>query len=235
MSELQVFFDDYRLKLLLKHYSGIGGENNVFRGATVLDVGGGEGKEAVLALEYRPRFFVLLDKDFAWLKNARVNLSHLENKTFLCADAESLPLNDKCVDIVIFRDILHHLLEAYNGIKEGIRVSRKVIFIDEPAEGMMRNLINWLLVSFKKKDKYEIRDGRELKFRINRKLLERIREEQGVELFYFSYFYYHFGFFDKVENGFLKILIKKMVVIFNTILPVKNRAMIIILPQEKRC
>jgi hypothetical protein len=232
MSGLLEIFSDYRFRLFLKYYADINGDPNIFRDASVLNVGGGQGAEGALVLKHSPRFFVLLDNDLVWIKDARLNLSHFANKYFLCADAESLPLKDKSLDIVVFRDILHHVLDANDAIREGIRVSKKVIFIDEPAKGRMRDLINWVMVSLKKKDRYEIREGRELKFRIDRKLLERIREEEGVEVFYFPYLYYHFGFFDKVQNGFLKILIKKIVIIFNAILPVKNRAMIIILPKE---
>ena len=233
MSVILTLFDDYRLSLFLKYYFNISGNPDIFKGTAVLDVGGGEGKEALLVLKHSPQFFVLLDKDLPWLKNAKANLSYFDKKSFVCADAECLPLKDKSVDVVIFKDILHHLLESHNGITEGIRVSRKVIFIDEPAKGRIRDVINEIFVRLKIKERYEIREGRELKFRIDNNLLQRVREEQDVGVFYFPYLFYQFGFFEKVQNRLLKILLKKIVITLNVILPVKNRAIIIILPKDR--
>jgi ubiquinone/menaquinone biosynthesis C-methylase UbiE len=223
------FFDEHRLNLILAHYRRLSKEDDCLKGSLILNAGGGVGKEASLIAGHLPQHLFVLDKDFVWLRKAAENLSAYANSSFLCADAERIPLKDKSVDIAVFKDILHHLVSAHDGLVEGLRVSKKAVFVDEPLSGPMRDLFNNLFVWLRLKERYEIRDGRELKFRIDKMFLERVRKSSNAKVHCFPYLFYHFKFLDKIKNGSLKAFLGGLFVVLGVILPLKNRIIVIIL------
>ena len=55
-------------------------------------------------------------------------------------DAENLPFATGAVDYVFVHDGLHHLPDAYRGVREMIRVARQAVVIAEPADGALTRL-----------------------------------------------------------------------------------------------
>ena len=55
-------------------------------------------------------------------------------------DAEHLPFPDNSFDYVFVHDGLHHLPDAYRGVREMFRVARRAVVIAEPADGALTHL-----------------------------------------------------------------------------------------------
>jgi len=55
-------------------------------------------------------------------------------------DAEKLPFRSAAVDVVFVHDGLHHLPDAYQGVREMLRVARRAVVIAEPADAALTRL-----------------------------------------------------------------------------------------------
>jgi len=55
-------------------------------------------------------------------------------------DTESLPFRDSAFDYVFVHDGLHHLPDAYGGVREMLRVARRAAIIAEPADAALTRL-----------------------------------------------------------------------------------------------
>lgn len=60
--------------------------------------------------------------------------------TLLVGDAEQLPFLDSSFDFVFVHDGLHHLSDAYRGVREMLRVARRAVVIAEPADAALTRL-----------------------------------------------------------------------------------------------
>jgi SAM-dependent methyltransferase len=58
----------------------------------------------------------------------------------LVGDAENLPFPDDAFSIVFVHDGLHHLPEAYRGVREMLRVAREAVVVAEPADAALTRL-----------------------------------------------------------------------------------------------
>lgn len=58
----------------------------------------------------------------------------------LVGDAERLPFPDGAFAIVFVHDGLHHLPEAYRGVREMLRVAREAVVVAEPADAALTRL-----------------------------------------------------------------------------------------------
>ncbi|NQS73552.1 MAG: class I SAM-dependent methyltransferase [Methanoculleus sp.] len=101
-------------------------------GKSVVNVGGGHGKEAEYLLNKGVRSVVLVDIAQGQLKSALIrkkqhNLDNLE--LFLC-DAENLCFRDKAFDVGFIHMALHHFPNHHAAISEILRVADKIIFVD---------------------------------------------------------------------------------------------------------
>ncbi len=55
-------------------------------------------------------------------------------------DAEHLPFRDGAFDVTFVHDGLHHLSDAYRGVREMVRVATRAVAIAEPANGVLTRL-----------------------------------------------------------------------------------------------
>jgi SAM-dependent methyltransferase len=62
------------------------------------------------------------------------------NYKVLVGDAENLPFPDGAFSIVFVHDGLHHLPEAYRGVREMLRVAREAVVVAEPADAALTRL-----------------------------------------------------------------------------------------------
>lgn len=97
--------------------------------ASVLDAGAGTGElSARLARRYRGAHTVLLDLSAAMLAAARRRGSLLERwrgrRSFVCADAERLPLAAGCVDLIVSNLMLQWCNDLEGALREFRRVLR---------------------------------------------------------------------------------------------------------------
>jgi SAM-dependent methyltransferase len=106
----------------------------------LLEVGCGEGGNLRL-LETRPKRAVGVDFSHAKVSWAH---RHLAGAEFVCADAGRLPFQSDSFDVVLCRDVLHHLTDKTGVLDEMIRVCRAFgrIVIIEPNG---RSPIMWVL------------------------------------------------------------------------------------------
>jgi SAM-dependent methyltransferase len=98
----------------------------------VLDLGCGEGKYSSLLLKGLPncRFLIGIDLSLEYIKKAKVN-NPSENIEFLVADGQRLPFREKCFDLTISKDLLHHVKFPLRVLEEISRVSKKQLAIIE--------------------------------------------------------------------------------------------------------
>ena len=103
-------------------------------GARVLEVGCGEGGNLhnVLTRESsRPRLVAGVD---LFPRKLVFAAAQVPGASFACADALSLPFADGTFDVVLCRDLLHHLQDREPAVRELARVCRKdgAVWIVEP-------------------------------------------------------------------------------------------------------
>ena len=92
------------------------------QGASVLDVGAGDGTIASLCLERRPDIRVE-GIDVQIRPNTRIPVRHF--------DGASLPYGDGGVDVVMFVDVLHHTPDPQRLVEEAARVARRAVVIKD--------------------------------------------------------------------------------------------------------
>lgn len=90
-------------------------------GERLLEVGCGEGGNLFLLDPSQPKMFGV-DLFHSKLEFARRTVP---NCCFACSTAEALPFPDGTFDVVLCRDVLHHLLERAPALKEMWRVCRR--------------------------------------------------------------------------------------------------------------
>jgi SAM-dependent methyltransferase len=129
------FVYDRRVLQLTRHLSEL-----VPRGATVLDVGCGDGRIDRLLLEQRPDLSiegidVLVRQD-----------TSIPVRPF---DGATIPLPSGSVDVVTFVDVLHHTADPLVLLREARRVSRRAIVIkdhlnDGPLAPALLRIMDWV-------------------------------------------------------------------------------------------
>ena len=129
-------------------------------GQAVLEVGCGEGGNLVNVLAgcpATPRLVVGLDLFEKKLAFARTQAVPAR---FVCADARALPFRDRAFDVVLCRDLLHHLDEREPALEELRRVTRPdaTIWIVEPNG---RNPLIWLLALVRPHERGQLRNSPE--------------------------------------------------------------------------
>jgi ubiquinone/menaquinone biosynthesis C-methylase UbiE len=94
---------------------------------TVLDVGAGQGTDAILLSNYA-RHIVGIDISLKALKMAKF-LSETEtnsrNLSFIVCDAERLPFREDTFDVAYCKDVLHHVSDSLLAVSEMKRVSKQ--------------------------------------------------------------------------------------------------------------
>lgn len=99
---------------------------------SVINVGGGHGKEAEFLIENGAKTVMLIDIAPKQLKSAQIRKKQraLDNLEIELGDAENLRFSDKQFDIGFIFMALHHFPSHYKSISEISRVSDELIFID---------------------------------------------------------------------------------------------------------
>jgi SAM-dependent methyltransferase len=100
--------------------------------AFILDLGCGEGKYSTLILKGTPNIRLLVGVDVSkeHIKKARMDNGR-GNIEFLVADGQNIPFENKCFDLTICKDLLHHVRHPSKVLKEISRVSRGQVVIIE--------------------------------------------------------------------------------------------------------
>lgn len=218
--------DLYRFNLLLKLYRTIDKDNRLFADRKVLDAAGGYGREAYLVLAQKPKFLLLCDYSLKQINQAGEYLAKFNDKFLLCADAENLPFKDKSFDTCYITEALHHFIHPTKGIEEFIRITRGAIIIDEPAGGWVRKILNRIFILLRVKEEYE--RGYLEAFRVNKRLLKELCRTYKLNMLYFAYFIYYFGWYKNGKNKFIKVAYKTFLSILNIFFHFfGNRAMVI--------
>lgn len=106
-----------RVRVLTDHLAAA-----IPRGASVLDVGCGDGLISSLVKAKRP------DITVEGIEILLRPQTHIPVKLF---DGKSIPHPDKSFDVVMFVDVLHHTDDATVLLKEAARVARKAVVIKD--------------------------------------------------------------------------------------------------------
>jgi 16S rRNA G966 N2-methylase RsmD len=117
-------------------------QKDFLHGQTMLNVGGGNGKEAEFLLSHGADSVVLIDIAQGQLTSAKLRIKQhqLQNLELLLCDAESLPIKNKRFGIGLIFFALHHFPFHENAVTELCRVSEKVLIIDIMNCGLTRLL-----------------------------------------------------------------------------------------------
>lgn len=116
------------------------------REESICDIGTGDG--------------ILIDKirtNFDYIICCDISISYLERN--ICADERILctwdkaPLKIRSVDIVVAFDVLEHVIDFENGIKQCGHIAKKYIAISIPLDGWHRRLARLFKVNIENKDK----------------------------------------------------------------------------------
>lgn len=121
-------------------------------GSRVLDIGCGDGFYIHLLSRLFPKVRIVgLDNDPKALKSARANLEG-SGVTLQLGDINNIPLKDNQFDVVILSEVLEHLDNDRQGLKEVHRVlkPRSQVFISVPHANypFFWDPINWTLEKF---------------------------------------------------------------------------------------
>lgn len=118
----------------------------------LLEVGCGEGANLInlRSMGYKP---VYCGVDFCLGKVKFASFQGSNNARFICGDAVSLPLKDRCFNVVLLRDLLHHVdNHREDVIREALRVCKEsgYIFIIEGNGSKFTNRIFSSIISAEK-------------------------------------------------------------------------------------
>lgn len=109
-------------------------------GRTALVVCCGSGMESEI-LARRGLRVIALDISSEAVERARERARRYAlDYRLLVGDAENLPFADGAFSIVFVHDGLHHLPEAYCGVREMLRVAREAVVVAEPADAALTRL-----------------------------------------------------------------------------------------------
>jgi SAM-dependent methyltransferase len=126
---------DRRSRVLARHLSEV-----LPRGATVLDVGSGDGNVASLIMEFR-KDLTVRGVDVLVRPSTRIPVTSF--------DGTNLPFPDESFDVVMFVDVLHHTEHPTVLLREAMRVARKGIAIkdhtlDGPGSRFRLRFMDWV-------------------------------------------------------------------------------------------
>lgn len=107
----------------------------------VLDAGSGSGEFSRHARNLGGHV-VSLDISKSYLRRTRDNTDYL-----VCASLDALPFASQFFDIVLCADVIEHVKEFNEVLDELHRVSRDILVITTPCEGILRKLFGRLLPS----------------------------------------------------------------------------------------
>jgi len=93
----------------------------------------------------------------------------------LVGDAENLPFKDGAFELAFVHDGLHHLPDAYRGVREMMRVASRAVAIAEPADAPLTRLAVKLGLSG------EWEEAGNYVYRLNRKKLAEVFAEEGAK------------------------------------------------------
>lgn len=124
-----------RVRVLAEHLDAL-----LPTGASVLDVGSGDGLLASLVLARRP--------DLVWsaVDTLERAATHIPVQLF---DGRRLPFGDKQRDVVLFVDVLHHAEDPLGLLREAVRVARSALVIKDHlraglAAGATLRFMDWV-------------------------------------------------------------------------------------------
>lgn len=113
-----------RVGVLCQHLSEL-----IPQGATVLDVGCGDGLLASLIMQKRP------DVQTRGIDVLVRGHTHIPVEQY---DGQRMPVDDKSFDVVMFVDVLHHTDDPMVVLREAVRVARKAVVIkDHTRDGLL--------------------------------------------------------------------------------------------------
>lgn len=124
-----------RVRVLTQHLADV-----IPRGASVLDVGCGDGLIARRIIALRPDL---------QLKGIDIFVRPRTHIPVTWFDGNTIPLDDSSVDCVMFVDVLHHTPDPLQLLQEAARVARRTVVLKEHAsEGFLAGptlrLMDWV-------------------------------------------------------------------------------------------
>jgi ubiquinone/menaquinone biosynthesis C-methylase UbiE len=116
----------------------------------ILDVGCGTG-DLTRALSYRGKITIGIDISGPMINTAKSMTDPSRNIIWATCTGESLPFANSVFDVVCFRGALHHMSDAFSGLKEAFRVLKNggLMMLSEPNDDSVFLRIPRKIVSMK--------------------------------------------------------------------------------------
>lgn len=113
-------------------------------GTTVLDLGGGDGHLGEILQKEKDCQVTVMDVSPLAIETAKKR----GLKTIVGNLEEKLPFNDNSFEVIILSDVLEHLINSEEVLKEARRVSRDLILVSIPNTGYLKYRLQLLFGSF---------------------------------------------------------------------------------------
>jgi SAM-dependent methyltransferase len=113
-------------------------------GECLLEIGCGEGGNLFFLQDIPAKFFGI----DLFVRKLVFAKGQLQNCGFICSGAEYLPFSDESFDVVLCRDVLHHLPDRGRALKEMTRVCRqggRMVIIEPNGRNLIMRVLPWLV------------------------------------------------------------------------------------------
>ncbi len=116
---------DHSISLVKKRFKANKINLNIFENKKVVDVGCGNGRWCILAIENSAKNVVGIDISKSNVRSLNKKYKKQKNLKFVYGDNKKLNFKDNVFDITISQGVIHHTTDMFKSLSEIIRVTKK--------------------------------------------------------------------------------------------------------------
>jgi hypothetical protein len=170
------FLLDFKLRSVTQMLNGVGS------GEQVLVACCGSGMDAEFLARERDMQVVGLDLSYEALLRAKERAKRYDvGYHLVVGDVEHLPFKNESFDLAFVHDGLHHLPDAYLGVREMLRMASRAVLVAEPADAPLTRLAVKLGLS----GKYE--EAGNYVYRLDQERLAAVFAKEGADRWAFRH------------------------------------------------
>ncbi len=116
---------DHSVSLVKKRFQANKISLNIFKNKKVIDVGCGNGRWCILAIENNAKEVVGIDISKSNVRALNKKFKKLKNLKFFYGDNKKLNFKDNIFDVTISQGVIHHTTDMFQSLSEIIRITKK--------------------------------------------------------------------------------------------------------------